>query len=486
MKLCILISSEDESETPLKGLDDPPDPSLFIGGHDYETHPLHKRTAVAQVVSLARRGFDCFINLCDGAWEEDRAGIEVVQALERLGVPFTGADSRFYEPSRNQQRRICYAEGIRVPAWVSARCRADIDLALRRLRFPMIVKHWASYSSIGLTKACRVTDADALYEQAHRMIERFGGAEIEEFVEGRELTVLTVENPDDPANPLAYWPNEIVFPPGEDFKHFDLKWKSCADMASRPCEDLDLARLAMDATCRLFVGLGGVGYARADLRVDREGQVHMLEINPNCSVFLRPEASGSADLILAADPGGHPGFLDNLIRAAMQRHRRQQPPWRVQFGDHGGYGIYAARRIEAGETIFADEGQPHYLVTRGHVERCWGERERGWFAEYAWPISDEVYVTWSPDPEDWRPVNHSCDPNAWLDGLDTIARRRIELGEEITMDYATFCDEQMKPFDCTCGSTDCRRVIRGGVDRAPFLDRYEGHVSSHIGFRRKR
>ena len=36
-------------------------------------------------------GFDVFINLCDGAWDEDRAGIEVAQTLERLGLVFTGA-----------------------------------------------------------------------------------------------------------------------------------------------------------------------------------------------------------------------------------------------------------------------------------------------------------------------------------------------------------------------------------------------------------
>lgn len=42
-----------------------------------------------------------------------------------------------------------------------------------------------------------LTEAD-LVEQAHLMIERFGGALIEEFIEGREFTVLVAENPDDP------------------------------------------------------------------------------------------------------------------------------------------------------------------------------------------------------------------------------------------------------------------------------------------------
>jgi D-alanine-D-alanine ligase len=46
-----------------------------------------------------------------------------------------------------------------------------------------------------------------------------------------------------------------------------------------------------------------------------------------------------------------------------------------------------------------------------------------------YPLNDEVLVTWSSDPEQWSPINHSCYPNAWRDGLDLVARRPIEAGE---------------------------------------------------------
>ena len=48
-------------------------------------------TTLARVKELVAEGFDVFFNLCDGAADEDRPGIEVVQTLEELGVPFTGA-----------------------------------------------------------------------------------------------------------------------------------------------------------------------------------------------------------------------------------------------------------------------------------------------------------------------------------------------------------------------------------------------------------
>jgi D-alanine-D-alanine ligase len=91
---------------------------------------------------------------------------------------------------------------------------------------------------------------------------------------------------------------------------------------------------------------------------------------------------------------------------------------------------------------------------------------------------------WSPDAEDWRPINHSCDPSAWLEGLDVIARRDLAPGDEITLDYATFCTEPLRAFPCACGAEECRGVVRGGDHLEDFVERYGTHLSDHV--RRKR
>ncbi len=72
-----------------------------------------------------------------------------------------------------------------------------------------------------------------------------------------------------------------------------------------------------------------------------------------------------------------------------------------------------------------------------------------WFGAYAYGISEEVWVTWSEDPERWLPINHSCDPNTWFEGLDHTARRTIKRGEQITADYAMFNVDNMTAFDCS-------------------------------------
>jgi D-alanine-D-alanine ligase len=77
------------------------------------------------------------------------------------------------------------------------------------------------------------------------------------------------------------------------------------------------------------------------------------------------------------------------------------------------------------------------------------------------PVSDEAFILWDDDPTEWAPQNHSCDPNTAFDGLDVLAIRDIKKDEELTLDYAQFLDENMEPFQCQCGSKNCRGLIMG-------------------------
>ncbi len=485
MKICLLTNQDLESED-LREHDWPADPRPFLPEVEWEVAVLEKGTAVQQVIQLVGRGFDLFFNLCDGAWDEENPGIEVVQTLERLGVPFTGADSGFYEPSREAMKRVCRAWGIDTPAYVIADSDADVERAAGMLRYPLIVKHPSSYASIGLTRDSRVQTPEALAEKAREMMSKYGAALIEEFIEGTECTVLVAENPDDTLEPTTYMPIQYRFPEGESFKHSDMKWVTYQEMESFPVEDPELAIRLRDASAKFFHGLNGVGYGRCDLRVDEEGTPFMLEINANCGLYYEPEDAGSADFCLLHDPAGHEGFTRQIVRSALERHARRNHPWEVRPRSIGGYGLYATRSIEAGERILDFEEQPHELVTLSHVEREWQEPRLSWFRRYAWPLTDEVWVTWGREPEAWKPVNHSCDPSAWLEGLDVVARQALQPDEEITLDYATFFNERMPDFECDCGADECRGTIRGDDYLADFVARYGDHVSDYVKRKRNR
>jgi D-alanine-D-alanine ligase-like ATP-grasp enzyme len=324
MRMCILQSNYDESDSSQGDYDLPCDPGVYLPEHQCETYFLDKATSVQKTTELIQQGFDVFINLCDGAADENRAGVEVVQTLEKYGVPFTGAASNFYEPTREEMKAACAKKGVKYPAYVMAKTEADLEYAAKTLRFPLITKHPNSYGSVDLRKSSRVTNADDLKTEAKHFIETYGASLIEEFIEGREFTVLIAENPNDANHPIAYTPVQFHFPEGETFKHFDLKWVDYKGMTSNLVEDEELCEKLKDAGRKLFVGLDGSSFGRCDIRVDAKGEPYVLEINPNCGIFYPEAEPGSADYVLLNDPKGHRGFLDLIIGAALKRAEKRK------------------------------------------------------------------------------------------------------------------------------------------------------------------
>jgi len=495
MRVCVLQSSYEHSNAPFKDFDPYCDPATFFPKEyqniTFERVLIGKATAAQQVRDLSTKGYDCFINLCDGAFDEDRAGFEVVQLLEKYNLPFTGADSTFYEPSKELMKMMAHYYGVRTPAFTFAFNEEDIEDAHNNLNYPMIIKHYNGYSSVGMTRNSRVTNRDELYDQARKMIVQYEGALIEEFIDGREFTVLVGENPENPNDPISFNPIECIFSNGETFKHFDLKWKEFSHIHWVPCTDDALAKQLIDMSKKIFVALGGVGYGRTDMRVNDKGEAFFLEINPNCGIFYpapeeQPDALGSADFILLNSEMKHTGFVEHIIRCAIERAKKREKKAEVRFKAGHGYCWIAAKNIPEGELIKQHEEKGTYLVSKKHVHTTWTDPlKKQWFEQYSWPVTDEIWCMWSEDPNEWIPVNHSCDPNAWLNGLDVVARRAIKKGEQITMDYATFCADNMQTFECKCKFPQCRKSITGKDYLQPFVEQYGTHVSDYVHTKRQ-
>jgi hypothetical protein len=63
----------------------------------------------------------------------------------------------------------------------------------------------------------------------------------------------------------------------------------------------------------------------------------------------------------------------------------------------------------------------------------------------------------------WQYLNHSCEPNGYLNPADLSFRalRDIESGEEINFNYLTTESQMALPFTCHCGSAKCFGLIKG-------------------------
>jgi D-alanine-D-alanine ligase-like ATP-grasp enzyme len=325
VRIC-LLTTQDLDETPFPENDWPCDPRPYLPEDDWHVEILEdKFTSVKAVNKLIAQDFDLYFNLCDGAFDQESPGIEVVRTLEKHGVPFTGATSKFYEPTRRQQKVVCRKLGIATPAWVIAKTEEQVERAAKKLRFPLFVKHYCSYASVDLSRHSRVQTVAGLRRQARKIISKHGAALIEEYIDGTECAVLVAENHKNPARPITYTPIQYNFPEGESFKHSDLKWVDYEGLSAAPVANQKLDALLRDQAARFFTALNGASFGRCDIRVDRDGVPHMLEINPNCGLYYPPKDAGSADICLTFDPAGHEGFTRQLAVAAFARQGKRMP-----------------------------------------------------------------------------------------------------------------------------------------------------------------
>ncbi|MBI5935914.1 MAG: hypothetical protein HY867_19585 [Chloroflexi bacterium] len=283
-----------------------------------------------------RETYDVYLNLCDAAEDEiGRPGIDVIYALEALNLPFTGSDSQFYAPTRESMQALADKKGIGFARGVLVKDGENIlaKVSDAGFRYPMIVKHHDSYASAGMTRDSRVENAKQLRVQFEKMASQYGSARIEEFIEGREFTCLVADNPDNLDEPYVYQPVEIIFQQGETFKHWAMKFdaEASVDMDLEFVTEPALARRIKTMVRKMFVAMGGVGYGRADLRMDKDGNLFMLEMNSNPCLLNMEEDFTSGDYMMQEDPGGVEGFLDRIFRSGIQRLEMRMMPVPVQL-----------------------------------------------------------------------------------------------------------------------------------------------------------
>lgn len=79
-------------------------------------------------------------------------------------------------------------------------------------------------------------------------------------------------------------------------------------------------------------------------------------------------------------------------------------------------------------------------------------------------------------------VNHSCEPNCGMrNATQVVAMRDIQVGEELTFDYAMSDMAAYDEFNCSCGTSSCRGRVSGRDWQNPILQaRYDGYFSPYI------
>ena len=460
LKVCVLEPDYSTTDVDYKNYDPPRDLSALLPGDTVDTIFLNKLTTYKQLKELKKKNYDIFVNLCEGYLEWDVPSIDVIYTLELLNLPFTGPTTLLYDPPKELMKYVAYTEGINTPAYALINSVDEIETECKHLKYPLFVKPHKAGDSLGVDDKSLVNNKEELTQKIQYIIDEYGPLLVEEYINGREFTVMLAAN-DDGKSVKVFKPVEYIFPEGNQFKTYALKTSELHPNANIACNDDTLELQLREAATRIFRSFGGVGYARLDFRVGANKEIFFLEINFTCSVFYKDGYEGSADYILKHDGYGQANFLAHIIKEGIARHRRKQKKYVMKGNSIAGYGIYATADIAANELIFKGEEMNQRIVTRRYVEQNWNIKEKEIFSKYAYPLSKEVYLLWDDNPGGWAPQNHSCNANTAYYGLNVIATRVINKGEELTLNYASFLDETMEPFNCQCGAPNCSGLITG-------------------------
>jgi D-alanine-D-alanine ligase len=464
LRVCVLQPDYAHSGVDYRHYDPPRDLTPWLPGCVVHHLMLDKRTVYRQLRACAGEGYDIYVNLCEGYLDWDVPSIDVIHALEALGLPYTGPTPTLYDPSKPLMKYVAHTAGVTTAPFVEVPPH-DVDWSdwrrdVAALPAPLFVKPAHAGDSLGVDEDARVDTTDAAIARAEALRPQYGAMLVEPYLAGREFTVLVLGSTQPGGTPRALRPVEYRFPKGVAFKTYALKTSALHGEANVPVTDGALDARLREAATRVFTAFEGVGYARCDFRLDAQGTLWFLEVNFTCSVLYPPGSEGSADWILHYDGLGPAGFLGHIIAEGRARHAARQRRWARTSRGAAGWGIVAREAIPAGTVVFHGEAASVRIVTR-RAAAAWPEPLAITVRRYAVPLSDEVYALWSEHPDDWAPQNHSCAPNTAYDGLDVIACRDIAAGEELTLDYETLLSEHAEPFTCRCGASTCRGTIRG-------------------------
>jgi D-alanine-D-alanine ligase len=231
------------------------------------------------------------------AYDRNVAGL-----LEMLGVPYTGSSPTGLTLCKNKgmAKEILTYHKIRVPNFAIFAPNATIKRP-SRLTFPLFIKPVAEEASYGIALDSFVETDEAFEERSRFIHERMNQAALaEEYIDGREIYVSLLGN-----DRLRVFPfREVIFtevPEGQPrFSTFKAKWDDAyrkrwgiQNVYAEPFADSVTQRIVK--ICKaVYRALRIRGYGRIDLRVTPEGEIVILEANPNPNIEREDEWAQSA------------------------------------------------------------------------------------------------------------------------------------------------------------------------------------------------
>ncbi len=290
-------------------------------GHDVEMLPVYDQVGemMKRIEAFAP---DVVFNLCESFFLDRSHEPNVPALLDLMKIRYTGAgpESLLLCKDKALAKKVLAFHKIRVAGFVVSTRTRPIR-KLQRFRFPAFVKPLGEESSDGIAKASYSRTEEEALDRArfiHESMDR--DALIEEYIEGRELTVSVLGN----KRPLALPPREIFFGAADGtsprFTTRRAKWDDAyrkkwgiKNGPAAPLPNGTADRLARTARMAYRI-LKIRGLARLDVRLTEDGKVNVIEVNPN------PSLARSDDFAMSAAEAGlsYEALIQRILDNAMR------------------------------------------------------------------------------------------------------------------------------------------------------------------------
>lgn len=224
---------------------------------------------------------DIIMNLCEGVFGRNRES-QVPMLLEMHNIPYIGADALTLGMTLDKfiAKKIFDAENIPTPRYFIAEENDDVE-QLNTIGYPLIVKTRHEGTSKGIHKDARVENLGQLKARVQYINETYHQAAlVEEFISGTEFTIAVIGNDPPEAMPVvqisidgkldlqdAFYSNERVY-------DNSVKYICPAEISD------ELAKKLQALAIQVYKAVDCLDLGRVDFRVDKNGNIYVLEINP--------------------------------------------------------------------------------------------------------------------------------------------------------------------------------------------------------------
>jgi D-alanine-D-alanine ligase len=291
-------------------------------GHEPSYQVLDGRNQ--SLAALAKCNADMAFNLVESYGGDDTKDMNVAAYLDLIGLPYTGSGPHglFLAQDKVVAKKMFAFHGVNTPFFAMS-FRGRIDHS-HDIKFPLIVKPVSEDGSIGIDNTSVVDSVKDLMEKIQYIQEEFESpALIEEYIEGREIYASILGSYERAeALPLieldlSKLPKGTPRIAGQDVK-FDRETEAYKLTKSAPVEDLDeetIKRL-QDTALGAYRACKLRDYGRIDMRLKENGEIYVIEANPN------PWLASGQEFAMAAKKSGrsYTELIGEIVEMACARY----------------------------------------------------------------------------------------------------------------------------------------------------------------------